>query len=417
MDTDLLKIQNPWWENRENIQKDPHLLAIQGKPYQFNRPILHEVTFDKGNIHILRGPRQVGKTTLIKLLIAGLIQNQKPSKNILYLSCESLPSFQELESILVFWLKEKREETFIFLDEISFVVEWQKAVLAIFNMGLLQNTVLILTGSNAKDLKESGERLPGRRGKGKDFLIYPLSFAEFKNLSLFADKKEEEVFGIYLKIGGFPLAIKDFCEKGWVSDDTYEAYRNWIIGDAHRYHLRQETLRQILFRIFQTRSSRITWPKLIENSPVKSHETALEYVEHLQDAFLSHVLHCYDPKRETVSPQKARKIYFIDPLLYAIAGTWQSGITNIHSWFQQQLVSPEFFGDIFEAIAVNHFKRNHPQVYFWYSTQDGKEVDMVIREEGVLKLFEIKSKPSAPFKALNQTVTILDPTSLLEQME
>lgn len=415
MERNLLKIQNPWWESPGNIDKDPHLLAVEGKPYFFESPLLKTLSLEAGDIHVFRGPRQVGKTTLIKCFIRKLLRQKVPANSILYLSCESITSFKELENSLIGWCKMQKEKSYLFLDEISFVPQWQRAVLALSNMGFLKNAAVILTGSNAKDLKESGERLPGRRGRGKDHHLYPFSFNEVRQLPGFAHLSPEELFSTYQVMGGFPLAIRDYMETGSISDTTYETYRNWIIGDAHRYGLRQETLRQILFRIAQTMASRITWPKLIENSPVKSHETALQYVEHLQDAFLCHVLHCYDPKTEGAAPQKARKIYFLDPLLYAIGATWQRGITGIYAWQKEEMKNRDFAGKILESLVVDKFKRKFERIYFWYSTKDGKEVDVVIPGPAGLQLFDIKSKPEQLYKALGRTVDIIHPQTFIGQ--
>lgn len=409
MGLDLLEIQNPWWQSALKIKEDRDLLSIKGKPYRFDPPLKNSLSLQKGDIHIVRGPRQVGKTTLLKLFIERLIDGGKEAKRILYLSCESITDFRELEEILVFWFRRARGETYLFLDEISFVPEWQRALLALANMGFLTQACVLLTGSNAKDLKRSGERLPGRRGQGKDHSLYPLSLSELKGLTGFRGKTDQELLQIYLTLGGFPLALKDYFEYGVVSDSTYETYRNWIIGDAHRYHLRQETLRQILFRVAETMTSRITWPKLIENSPVKSHETALQYVEHLEDAFLCHTLRCYDPDRDGAAPQKARKIYFIDPLLYVIAITWQRGIPNAYHWFGEQLKERSFLGRLFELVTVSHYKRRFDPVYFWYSSKDGKEVDLVLRCPAGIELIDVKWALSPSYRALNRDVSISDP--------
>jgi hypothetical protein len=358
------------------------------------------LSFQAGDISILRGPRQVGKTTLIKLSIERLLKEGFPSKDILYLSCESFTSFQILQSVLIEWLRQHPRKTVLFLDEISFVPDWQRALLALSNMGLIENSAVLLTGSNARDLKESGERLPGRRGRGKDLRLYPLSPPELGQLPCFASTPWNGLFEIYLKIGGFPLAVRDFVESGTVTDTTYDTYRNWIIGDAHRYQLRQETLKEILFRISDTAGSRVTWPGLIKDYPVKSPEAALQYVEHLQDAFLCRILHCYDPNRDGASPQKARKIYFADPILHAIGAAWKHGITNIFHWFSEKTNLPSFRGTLFESLVVNDYGRTHERLYFWYSSKTQEEIDLVLPRQGDVSLYDIKLKPEKSLRAM-----------------
>lgn len=402
--------QNPWWENPSAITEDQHLLAIKDKPYRYTPSLVHEIQFGAGDIYIIRGPRQVGKTTTIKMMIERLLHESVDPKSILYCSCESMTHFKELIEILTgFFQQRKNKRIYLFLDEISFVPEWQRAILFIANQGLTQKATLVLTGSNARDLKESSERLPGRRGKGKDLTLFPLTMTELKNLDCFKNKTFEELLDIYLHIGGFPRAIADFITLGCVTDSTYDIYRNWIVGDASRYGLRQETLKQILFRIAETMGTRITWPKLIENSPVKSHETALEYVEHLKDTFLCHIHYCYDPDLKGPSFQKARKIYFIDPLLTTIAVCWREGNTNLSQWIKTRMEKKEERGRFFEAAVINHAVRQYPEIFFWYSAKEKKEVDLVIKQKGTIDLYEVKLSTSPTLRALNKTVAIIDP--------
>lgn len=417
MDSSQINLYNNWWVDPANIQMDQHLLAIQNKPYRFTPDLVQQISLDPGNISIIRGPRQVGKTTTLKMIIEHLLQKKIPEKSIFYLSCESLASFKELQSILIGYLENQKEKPcYLFLDEISFVPEWQRAILALANMGLTKNASLLLTGSNARDLKQSAERLPGRRGEGGDYQLFPLSLQELQKLACFQHHSPAKLLEIYFQIGGFPLAIADYVEKGQVRDTTYEIYRNWIIGDASRYHLQQETLKQILFRIAETLTSRLTWPKLIENSPIRSHETALQYVEHLQDAFLCHIHYCYDAEQKGPSFQKARKIYFIDPMLYALAWSWREGIINIHQWAEKKLMESEFRGHLFEAVVINHLSRLHPATYFWYSSKQKKEVDLLIKDAAGIRLYEIKHAKGDSFRALNLPVNIIDPVSFLQQM-
>lgn len=414
IDSNILKLQNPWWDDPSAIKRDQHLLEIEGKPYRHEPSVINQMSLERGDINTIRGPRQVGKTTTLKLMIEKLLSEGTRPSSIIYLSCESLESHKELNDILVECLeKKKKEHTLLLLDEISFVSAWQRSILNLANMGLLLNATVILTGSNARDLKESGERLPGRRGKGKDYKLYPLSIVELSKLESFKDKNLDEILDIYMLVGGFPRAITDFVTLGGIQDSTYETYRNWIVGDAQRYELRQETLKQILFRIAQTMSSRVTWPVLIENSPVRSHETALQYVEHLQDAFLCVIHYCYNEKIKGPAFQKARKIFFIDPLLYAISITWRNGIPNIFEWMRRSMGEPDFKGKLFESIVVNHAARIFDNTYYWYSTKQKKEADLLIYDQQRTTLYDVKLQSAPSFVVMGQDVKIMDPQEFL----
>ena len=414
MDSTLLALQNPWWDSREALHRDSHLSQIQSISYYFERPELFSLVFASGDFHILRGPRQVGKTTLIKQWIRQLIfEKNVPAQAIFYLSCEGIETFQELQTTLALWLEKKNNSVYIFLDEISFVSEWQRAVLWLSNAGLLNHACLMVTGSNARDLKESAERFPGRRGKGLDLRLYPLHIANYLELECFKQETPSRLLEIYFRTGGFPHAISDWVKLGYVSDETYTTYKNWVIGDAARFGLAEETLKHLFFRIAETLATRITWPALIESTPIRSHETALQYLEHLKEAFLCHIHYCYDPNKAAPAIQKSRKVYFIDPILYYLGYAWRKNIVNISQWVENFLASSETKGKLLESFFVVGASQKHPSVDYWYSTKEKKEVDLLIEREGGLRLFDIKWKESVSYNALKRPVEILHADSLI----
>ena len=72
---------------------------------------------------------------------------------------------------------------YLFLDEASFLPEWPRGIKVLIDMGFDRNATYVVTGSSALDLKRSSEKLPGRRGKGCDFVLLPLSFRQFLSIS------------------------------------------------------------------------------------------------------------------------------------------------------------------------------------------------------------------------------------------
>lgn len=369
-------------KNKEVILEDSHLKQVWGKEYYFDNPLKKKLELKPGNTFILRGSRQVGKTTLLKEKIREALMDTKiEPENCLYLSCETIPDYQWLQHFLSEWLRTKKTKLLLLcLDEISFVSEWQRAVLWLINAGLLRQATTIITGSNARDLKKMAERFPGRRTQ--EIKIFPFSLADYAQIPCFKNDDGQKRLETYFRVGGFPHAVRDFCETGRVQDETYETYANWIFGDAHRFGLGRELLTHILFRIFDSLASQVTWQRLIEKSPVKSHETAAAYVEHLETAFLCHVLHCFDPDKEMSAPRKARKIYFIDPLLYGVVGGYLRGFSNTYEWWKECLADSQMKGNIFESIVVGHFSRRHEPLYFWYSSTLRKKADLLVKKGG-----------------------------------
>lgn len=407
MDLNSLKTLNPWWEDSAAINQDQHLLAIQDAPWYFDNPIKSEIPLHPHTAIVLRGCRQVGKTTLIKEKIRQAIKsNHITAKHCLYLTCETIPDYKALQELLEKWIVPNRiHPTLITLDEISFVPEWQRAILWMFNAGLLTHSTLILTGSNARDLQESAERFPGR--PVAELHIHPISAQEYSSLPCFKSLNNSELLDLYFRVGGFPHAIRDYVKHGIVTDTTYETYANWIFGDAYRFKLTRDVLIHILYRVFDCLGSQVTWQRLIEKSPVKSYETASAYVEHLESAYIAKVLNCYDLETQMAAPRKSKKLYYIDPLLYAISGGYLHGLPNTFEWWSEKCQNPEFRGHLFESVVVNDKARTIEPLYYWYSSSLKREVDLLWLQNGEIQLCDIKSKTQAIKPVMGKNVSVI----------
>ncbi|RLG52448.1 MAG: ATP-binding protein, partial [Thermoproteota archaeon] len=98
-----------------------------------------------GNLLVV-GPRRSGKTTLLKLLAYDLIVNRRvDSRRVVYVSCEPLYDHRDL--IELFRLLDREGVRFIFLDEVTFVEGWEKAVKYYLDSKLRLGKVLYATGS------------------------------------------------------------------------------------------------------------------------------------------------------------------------------------------------------------------------------------------------------------------------------
>ncbi len=69
--------QNPWWEDEGRINEDEKVKHALSKEQRIEYPFTDENT-------LIVGPRQVGKTTFLKLLIKNLIDNGVNPKRILF---------------------------------------------------------------------------------------------------------------------------------------------------------------------------------------------------------------------------------------------------------------------------------------------------------------------------------------------
>jgi len=85
VDNDTLSKLNPWWRSRSGFLDDPSLAALERVPVRFDRS--SEVAFEPAPdaIYTLRGPRQAGKTTILKQFLARLASQGVAPADLLYL--------------------------------------------------------------------------------------------------------------------------------------------------------------------------------------------------------------------------------------------------------------------------------------------------------------------------------------------
>ena len=399
-----LEILNPWWKAKGNIELDKHISELNGKKYQWMPAILKEIEFKVDNIFTLLGPRQVGKTTLLKLFIKELLASVD-SKSIFFWSCDELVDFRELSSILREYLRFAAvyniKDKFIFLDEISRVKDWQRAIKFLVDSGELKNCFLMMTGSHALDLKYNAERLPGRTGRyGREIFLLPMCFSDFLllvepelskkisrieafSLQEIAKKaRDASLFSIELRVlfekylitGGFPLVVNEFLVNNNIPEYVYDIYFNWVVGDIVRWGKQEKILLQLMKAILQKQSSAVSWDSIAKNAEIKSHKTVSSYIEALENMFVLNVLYFLELEKKMPDSSKNKKIYFANPFINAVF--------NKKIYFTEHKISPE----LTEAVAVSHLKR-FGRAYYW---KNKKEVDIVLQIKEELYALEIK---------------------------
>jgi len=402
-----LGINNAWWRGKAYMQEDKHIKDLENKKFKWKPELLRTIVLEPNNLFTLRGPRQVGKTTLIKLLIRELLNKGVSERSIFYWNCDELVDFRELSSILREYISlSDKGERYIFLDEVSRVKDWQRSIKSLIDSGELEDCCLMVTGSNTLDIKYGSERLPGRTGKkGKDFVLLPMNFSSFvklvnpdigkninkitltiDNLNKEANKLKifetelKSLFDKYLITGGFPLVVNEFLTNKKIPDYLYELYFKWIVGDIVKWGKREKILVQLFKSLLEKQSSRISWDSLAKESEIKSHKTVSAYVEDLENMFVLIVLYFVDLKKKIANPAKNKKIYIFDPFIYHVF--------NKKIYFKDNEVSNE----ILEATIIANLARFDygglfPSIFYW---NNKKEVDAVLRLKDKLLPFEIK---------------------------
>lgn len=156
---------------------------------------------DEQVIKVITGIRRCGKSTMLEMFQEYLQSVGIGDDQIISISFEELEYEELLDyKVLYNYVKErlhKTKPTYVFLDEIQQVENFQKTVDSLY---VKKNVDIYITGSNAYLL--SGELATLLSGRYVEINMLPLSFAEFCKLQTVKDK--EVLFAEYMKNGGLP---------------------------------------------------------------------------------------------------------------------------------------------------------------------------------------------------------------------
>lgn len=157
---------NPWWRN-ERIFGLPRM-----KRWAF-QPVLKGLQSGLTPSVVLRGPRQIGKTTLLLHVIDHLLEEGVAPHRIFRLQFDELPDLRKLENPLDLcgWfstniLKKSfnqaahdGEQAYIFLDEVQNLPDWAAQLKYLVDINPVR---VLVTGSSALRIEAGRDSLAGR---------------------------------------------------------------------------------------------------------------------------------------------------------------------------------------------------------------------------------------------------------------
>ena len=178
---------------------------------------------DTEPVKVITGIRRCGKSSLMKLMVAHLLDTGIAPEQIIEMNFESF-DYKDMSSDDIYkFIKAKatpERRLYLFFDEIQRVAAWENAVNA---LRVDINCDIYITGSNAFLL--SSEYSTYLSGRSVEIRMLPLSFAEFldfhgfdirESSSTLGGKRKraydaqaesyelQEVFEAYLRFGGMP---------------------------------------------------------------------------------------------------------------------------------------------------------------------------------------------------------------------
>ncbi|PSL29581.1 hypothetical protein CLV60_105423 [Dyadobacter jiangsuensis] len=308
-----------------------------------------ELMSDTAAIALL-GPRQVGKTTLVKQLAT-----QFPNPSI-YLDLESDTDLNRLRDAELYL--GEREESTIIIDEIQRMPSLFPLLRSLIDKKRTPGRFVLLGSASPDLLKNSSETLAGRIAYLE---LHPLTFEEVK---------EKVSYREHWLRGGFPDVLQA------ASDNS--AFRK--MGDFISTYLERDLpllgipanprdTRLLMNMLVSVHGSLLNVSQLA-NSLKMSVPTVQNYLGYLENAFLIRRL---QPWFVNISKRlvKTPKLYIRDSgMLHSLAGITDS----------EELAGNILLGNSWEGYVIQQVIASLPyniQSYF-YRTQDGAELDLVL---------------------------------------
>ena len=330
-------------------------------------------------IQVIMGPRQVGKSTVIKQVLKDI------SIPYQFYAADDVPDYNS-NWIVQCWetvrlLEEQRGQGYILvIDEIQKINNWSECVKKLWDEDTLhdRNIKVVLLGSSRILLKKGlTESLAGR-------------FEEIR-MAQWSFNEVSECFGIslkeYLFYGGYPGAIPFIKDPerfdDYITSAIVEATINRdILNDVQ---INKPALLRQTFELASAYSGKIlSYTKMIGQLQDAGNTTTLsQYLHLLQESCLVTGLQKY-------SCDIARTKGTI-PKFQVYDNSFKEIYSSLS--FEQAVIRPEIWGHIFEsaigAYIVQQAFIHKFEVYYW--RERNLEVDFILKKKETIVALEIKS--------------------------
>lgn len=351
----------------------------QSLPKTYTRDL--EIPLSSRKIVTVYGPRRSGKSYYFYTLISSLMKKGTPKERLLYLNFEDdriLPlKAGDLDALVEAYFElypdHKKEEVFLFLDEIQNVEGWEVFVRRIHDK---EKVKIFLTGSSSKLM--SREIATALRGRTIAFALYPLSFHEFlrfrgielgKNFEYGTQRFEvKKALEDYLEHGGFPEVVleSDDVVRNKILEEYFESLVFRDLAERHRIR-NLDLLRDLIKHLFTNTTSVFSTNSYFKSvkQPLRiSRQTVLDHLRIIQGTHYITLLpkFSWSLKEQRANPQK---IICLD-----------TGIRNrVIFRFSKDT------GKAAENVVGTALLRSGNAVYYW---QGKREVDFVTAQNGGL---------------------------------
>jgi len=332
----------------------------------------------KGKAIIILGPRQSGKTTLIKKIL----EQHKAIGS--YFNCDELETRKLFSAENVASLKSVLgKQKLILLDEAQKIDNAGLIIKLIVDN--IPNIQVIATGSSAFELSDRvNEPLTGRKW---EYQLLPFAFEELclhnSAITEISSMQKRLLFGSYPEVinnpGSEPEVLSELSSS-YLYKDVF------VLNDIRKPELVEKLLTALALQV----SSEVSFNELAQL--LSSDPTTIErYILMLERAFIIFRLTNYSTNQRN-ELKKSRKIYFYD-----------NGIRNALIADFRPVELRDDIGKLWENYVVSEFRKrnaNHRKqckTHFWRSISSG-EIDYLELMNAQINAYEIKwnvrKKPS-----------------------
>jgi predicted AAA+ superfamily ATPase len=379
---EVFLLQNPWREKRS---------------YKFElnqREILNTLLENLSNELIigLLGSRQVGKSSLLYLLIESLINSGTSTKQIFYFNLDDIHLKDLFSSVPKFleFLGRDEELKYVFIDEVQRLDSPGLFLKEVYD--LKRNIKLVYSGSSQMEIKsKTKEHLVGR---SRVFNINRLSFNEYIDFA--GPITRDEALTNILIYGSYPavalqvrpldkmLRIKDIYQS-YVQKDLVDFIQSRDVDMYNKFLVRLAMQSGDLFNLHS-----------VCNSLGISRSKAEDYLSVLEHTFICKRIFPFhrNYNKEIV---KTPKLYFLD-----------LGIRNYILKSFNSLDLRSDLGSLFENFFFTELLSQDfyslKKINFWRTTNK-TEIDFIIQDENSIKAIEVKwNKKNRPksFKTIEE---------------
>lgn len=365
---------------------------------------LFECLEDKQFIAI-RGPRQSGKTTILKQLYEELSKNHGV-ENVVYKTFEDPFELQAFENspqdyIKLFIKNDKKQ--FILLDEVQYDKNAGKHLKLVYDT--IENVKIILTGSSTLDIAQVSSYLVGRVHL---FDLLTLNFDEYLS---FADERLEKAFhegnktlldilnnkkpeaaktsmieklnselAKFMVFGGYPAVCTSLSESEKIQllKDIYITYLEKDI--ARQYNLEENSIRNLSITLALQDSSIVNYSE-VSNHTGEYYKKIINMTNVLENTFILKTIRPFTGNLRN-EIKKNPKVYFYD---LGLRNQLAQNFNRVESRSDQER------GALAENFAFIELQKyiDRDFLYFW-RTKAGAEVDFIINKPNLLIPVEVK---------------------------